>query len=316
MSEEVGLSSAAYVQMGQDILSLDIPMGQKVVCGLVKGLSHQTGYCYASDEAMAKLLYVSKRSVENTVHRLSKLGFFQNIGHKKDRKLLFIGQKKVVEKGLAPITQNECLEGSITQNECTITQNEGRTYIILKYNKHKGQALGQKLGQKLGQISEKEFQTITFDHFWEHFPKRVKKQESFNLFQKLTLKEIDLLLSVLPSVSAYHDKNNHDKNTFIPECPHPTTFLRNKRWEDEVYVSEIKSREVTGTTECTSEVELCVGRLRALAEGDEVVLLPYDFEIMELLGMRQEEVVSYINTYTLDDFRQKIVHVDNERVVA
>ena len=312
MSEEVELSAAAYVQMGQDILSLDIPMGQKVVCGLVKGLSHKTGYCYASDEAMAKLLYVSKRSVENTVHRLTKIGIFENIGHKKDRKLLFVGKEKVAKKGLTPITQNEGLEGAITQNEGSITQNEGRTYIILKYNKLKGQALG----QKLGQISEKEFHAITFDHFWEHFPKRVKKQESFTLFKKLTLKEIDSLLNVLPAVSAYHDKNNHYKNTFIPECPHPTTFLRNKRWEDEVYAGEKKSQKKAGQVECTPEVELCVARFRALAEGDDVELLSYDFEMMWLLGMTQDEVVNYINTYTLDALRQKILHLEAMGIVA
>lgn len=74
----------------------------------------------------------------------------------------------------------------------------------------------------------------SFDSFWEEYPRKVGKEIARSKWAKLTDQERELALKELPN----HKKStgwNKDGGQFIP---HPTTWINQKRWNDEVKVNK------------------------------------------------------------------------------
>lgn len=75
----------------------------------------------------------------------------------------------------------------------------------------------------------------SFDEFWSAYPRKVRKQEAVKVWKKLKpdnalMKTIMDALSIQNRSAAWAQEGGK----FIP---HPTTWLRGKRWEDELPVS-------------------------------------------------------------------------------
>lgn len=300
------LKSAFFVQMDDSVLRLDIPMGQKVVCGAIVGLSREKGYCYASDDALAELLYSTPGSIRNSLSRLYVSKHVKNMGSKLNRKLVFVGEGKE-KTNLTFQSQNESISTFQSQNESLKSQNEIIIYIIYKYKLKEGQPKGQP-------ISSNEFYQLTFDHFWSLYPKHVKKQDAKKLFIKLKLKEVDQLLEIMPKMVRYHLKAGEVVNgNFIPNPTDPTTFLRGKRWEDECYLSEKISQDgARGSVpdlELSEDMHGCVDRFTAASNGDEVEMLEVDHAVMEMLEVDLYGAIDIINVDGLPAFKEKIVAV-------
>jgi len=69
-----------------------------------------------------------------------------------------------------------------------------------------------------------------FDQFWNIYDKKVSKERSFNLWEKLNVKEKEEIFKVIPAyIDATPDKQ-YRKN--------PDTYLRNKSWNDEIYLKK------------------------------------------------------------------------------
>ncbi len=84
-------------------------------------------------------------------------------------------------------------------------------------------------------------QKNNFDLFWSAYPRKVKKRESLTVWKQ---KKLDSKSQVL--ITDVKNRLQNDdawKNGFIP---HPTTYLRGERWNDEIEVRtkepEMKSR--------------------------------------------------------------------------
>lgn len=74
-----------------------------------------------------------------------------------------------------------------------------------------------------------------FDKFWQTYPKKVKKSMALKVWVKAKLdNQIDLILDDL-KVRLQNDESWQDTSSrFIP---HPTTYLSQRRWEDEEKVA-------------------------------------------------------------------------------
>lgn len=66
-----------------------------------------------------------------------------------------------------------------------------------------------------------------FDLFWSKYPNKISKQKAKGVFTKLTDTEIQTILNTIDSFVKYKP---------FPEYthPHPTTYLNQKRWQDEI----------------------------------------------------------------------------------
>jgi hypothetical protein len=70
-----------------------------------------------------------------------------------------------------------------------------------------------------------------FDEFWQAYPKRVKKQDALKAWGQV--KAESLTQVILESLTQFRSSSEwtRENGRFIP---HPATWLRNRRWEDEV----------------------------------------------------------------------------------
>lgn len=70
---------------------------------------------------------------------------------------------------------------------------------------------------------------LSFDSFWEAYPRKVAKQDAVKAFRKLTVSEREQILPALERQKK-GDLWTRDGGKYIP---YPATWLNGKRWEDE-----------------------------------------------------------------------------------
>ena len=90
-----------------------------------------------------------------------------------------------------------------------------------------------------------EFQDITFEQFYKLYPRKVGRFLAKKCFTKLSKKDKKLAYDGLVNYIKYWKASETEKQ-FIP---HPSTFLNQKRWEDEVDLPKQKAeykRDATG----------------------------------------------------------------------
>lgn len=77
-----------------------------------------------------------------------------------------------------------------------------------------------------------------FQKFWEQYPRKEAKAKAEKTFKRLTKKEKDAIFQSLPK----HLKSWQNKDrSFIPM---PTTWLNQKRWNDEVVIEVTEEDQV------------------------------------------------------------------------
>jgi len=72
-----------------------------------------------------------------------------------------------------------------------------------------------------------------FDKFWEIYPRGENTKKSKELFLKLSLVDQELIVLKTPMFL-----KNNPETKFVPQ---PSTYIRNRRWEDEVKIDTNKS---------------------------------------------------------------------------
>lgn len=152
-----------------------------------------------------------------------------------------------------------------------------------------------------------------FETFWEHFPNRSKKAEAQKLFEKLSATHREELLSRVANVAAYHRGDHAKEREFVPSCPNPATFIRNRRWEDEVYQPKVVKKSQKGGAKYQGVYGTAVARLYRMADGDTVQKADSeDTALLGLLGLTEDEVVDRINTYGRDAFIKTVMQAESE----
>ena len=71
---------------------------------------------------------------------------------------------------------------------------------------------------------------IDFDGFWNIYPRKVSKKKTMERWNKLTIKDKEDILKVLPK----HVKCWESEGRQLEHIKHPDSWLHNRRWEDEV----------------------------------------------------------------------------------
>ena len=94
-------------------------------------------------------------------------------------------------------------------------------------------------------FSMPDFKDITFDNFYKLYPRKVGRYLAQKCFQKLSRKDkVDAYNGLINYIKFW--ESSETEKQFIP---HPSTFLNQKRWEDEVELPEDKvewKRDSTG----------------------------------------------------------------------
>lgn len=76
--------------------------------------------------------------------------------------------------------------------------------------------------------------TEMFEIFWEHYPRKTAKKLAFSAFQKIN-PDNSLLDKMLYAIKWQSEKWKEENYKF---APHPSTWLNQRRWEDECPLGE------------------------------------------------------------------------------
>jgi len=90
-----------------------------------------------------------------------------------------------------------------------------------------------------------DYKKITFEQFYSDYPRKVGRYTAEKSFKRLSVKEKLDAYNGLRKYLKYWKANETDKQ-FIP---HPSTFINQKRWEDEIELPQEKveyKRDATG----------------------------------------------------------------------
>jgi hypothetical protein len=77
---------------------------------------------------------------------------------------------------------------------------------------------------------------IAFDEFWNLYPRKVNRKRSEQKWNSLEEPVQQLILATLPKQIA-SSQWQRDNGQYIP---HPTTYLNNERWNDEVEIPKLR----------------------------------------------------------------------------
>jgi|TARA_B100000315_G_scaffold204074_1_gene197294 hypothetical protein len=103
---------------------------------------------------------------------------------------------------------------------------KGRPNII-KYNIIKS---------KLNRSNESVNNNNHFEQFWNNYPRKVGKRKAFEVWGKLS-PDGDLMEKILGAIEKYKSSESWCDPKYIP---HPSTWLNQERWEDEILASQKK----------------------------------------------------------------------------
>jgi len=108
------------------------------------------------------------------------------------------------------------------KSDMTVTQIDNDCYT-------KGDIQKKLLQKKL--LQKKEYSS-NFLSFWNSYPKKVGKLNTFKQWKKLK-PDLEILLKAL-NAQKQEKENLINENKFCPEWPDPERWIKNKRWEDEI----------------------------------------------------------------------------------
>jgi len=171
---------------------------QAVLMGMLIGMSKRSGYAYPSNKTIGTILNMTTITVQRELAILEEKGFLT-------RQLIRDDNNQVVSRRIYPHikTDTTLISNLIPPSYQNCNSNKDNTICINdKY---------------------------TFDYFWDLYKKKGVKETAKKAFKKLNDSEKELLVTFIPKYIEHHTKA--DKIDFLP---HFSTFLNQKRWNDEL----------------------------------------------------------------------------------
>lgn len=195
---------------------------QAVIMGMIIGMAKKSGYAYPSNKTIASILNMTPITVQRELAILEGNGMIS-------RELIRNERLEVVSRRIYPhINLNgeviSDLRGGVISD---LIPPSYQNCNIYKYNSK--------------EINNKDI--LSFEDAWILYQKKGTKQTAKKAFDKLRQDEKELILIHIPKYIDCHEKAN--KTEFIP---HFSTYLNQKRWNDELpyavkITQEVKSNQ-------------------------------------------------------------------------
>ena len=170
---------------------------------IISSLCAEKGYCFASNKYLGELFNLPEQTISRKIKILE------------EKKYITIEYKK---RGCEVIERYIRLTKMLTDDkqkcEPTINKNVKDNNISINNTS-----------------INKENYTKEFENFWKHYPKKVDKKKAKEKFIKLKPDE-KLVELIIKQLERLKDTNDWKKENG-KYIPNPSTWLHNKRWEDE-----------------------------------------------------------------------------------
>jgi len=215
-----------YLHVPQEIYTLDLTDKQKMVFSNIASVLTGGGYYEFDNQWVSEWLGVSTRSASGIVNALVKKGFI-------DSTLIYKDGSKQIAKRVLKLT-------SIGMELLKVTprnMNDGGMEADFPDNTKCSSSLDNKNKDKTNTIPV--LRKMAFEEFWELYDYKVGRDKAFQKFQKIPATEYSAILEYLPE----YVKTTHKDGSF-PSRKHPSTFLHNKGWLDELPANDETARNM------------------------------------------------------------------------
>lgn len=196
----------------------ELKPNEKLLYSEISALTNINGECWASNDYFAKLYDKSKDTVSDWISMLNKKGYICV-------ELTRNETTKAIEKRIIRINP-------LLANIDLVPEK-----IPIGYRQKNREGIGKKTEENNTSINNtsinnKEIYKERFELFWKEYPRKVNKFKTEEWFNKnnLTKEQFDLIISKLKKYKDTTDWKK-DNGKYIP---YPTTWLNQKRYEDEV----------------------------------------------------------------------------------
>lgn len=193
---------------------------------IISSLCAEKGYCYASNKYLAEIFDTNEITVSRKIKLLESKNYI-SIEYEK-RGCQVISRKLRLTKMLIDDYQN--CKSTINKNvkENIISNNNINNNIIRK-NYNKKEIENDNLENK-------------FNKFWKEYPKKVSKENARKWFIK-NKPDDELFNKMIKSLERFKELDDWKKQNG-KYIPYPSTWLNQKRWEDEFETDEEKINRI------------------------------------------------------------------------
>ena len=212
---------------------------EKLMYAEITALANFRGYCSASNSYFCKLYKVHKNTVGSWVNRLVELGYIRSELVRNDKKQIIARRLYItnlpinekIDRGINEIVDryqqkdcegiNEIVEGNTTRKNTTRKNNNTSS-----------------------STDDRSPYSESFEKWWEVYPRKLSKGRAWKTWKQDKLdKRVDELIEKLQQQVAVQYSKTEAR--FIP---HPSTYLNDKRYDDEVEQIKGDSNGITTNT--------------------------------------------------------------------
>lgn len=181
---------------------------------IISSLCAKDGYCYASNEYLANIFNETERSISVKIKKLESKGYlhieYERIGTViKSREIRLTKKSTAIDKNI-----NRTDDKNIKENNINSINNKN--------------------------INKKEIYKEKFEMFYKEYPKHVKRAEVEKWFFK-NEPDDELFNTMMIQLSKFKKSDEWKNKKYIP---YPTSWLNQKRWEDEIKTQEEIDKEI------------------------------------------------------------------------
>jgi hypothetical protein len=189
----------------------------------ITALCNKEGYCWAGNQYFADLYEVDKNTVSGWIGQLKTRGYITvQLEYKEGTKQILNRYIRINGEGIHKIIDTSLQKDSYPINE------------IIEVNKTINNTFN-------NTVNNKDY----FSQFWDFYPRKAGKEAARKAWEKLQPNE-ELMTLIANNIKERIDKGEwrKDNKSYIL---HASTFLNQKRWEDEVLEKQHEKSKSTDT---------------------------------------------------------------------
>ena len=223
--------------------SKELTLQQKVMLVEIDSLDNDDG-CFASNKYFSDFFGISSGRVSQIINDLIDKGYLKVEYQKKDKQIL----GRIMKIQSPPYPQKvfnilnrgylENYEGGIKYSKEGYLENAKDNNIYIN-----------NINNNIKNYNKKEIALEKFEEFYKEYPKKVSKENVKKWFIKNNPSD-ELFKTIMSSLKKYKLSDSWKDIKYIP---YPSTWLNQKRWEDELsdtnvpewFDKEIKKEEIT-----------------------------------------------------------------------
>lgn len=205
----------------------ELKPNEKLLYGEITSLTNKNNECWAKNNYFASLYDVDTSTISRWISHLKEKGYIEvKIVYKENTKEI---EKRIIKIIGIPI--NQSFNTYLPNNQEVLNEKSKG------YTQKSQEGIDKKIKENNTSINNtsiniKEIYKEKFDVFWKEYPKKINKFKTEEWFKKNNPND-NLFNLIITKLKKFKDSSDwkKDNGKYIP---YPTTWLNQKRWEDDI----------------------------------------------------------------------------------